>query len=131
MARKSRQDPVKGPLSDEALEIITRHFSWLADTPMVLDPDAFGHEIFDENRARYQWKVEGGRTSDYQGITLRVGGDPDVYVITHNRVEVIIKIRTPRGQTVDELIRANQDDVVPPTFKAVFSDAMRPYEGLV
>jgi len=121
---------LKGPLSDEALEIFTRHLCFLCDQEMVLDPESSGHEMY-QHGGRYQWKIEGGRSADRQGVALKISGDPEIYFIRHNRIDVIVRIRVERDRTYDELIRNNVDEVLPPTFKLVLTEMMEPYDGLI
>jgi len=126
MGRKSKPNEMKGPLSDEAIDLFTRHLSILTAGPMVLDPDACGHEMY-QHGGRYQWKVAGGRSSDHQGVALRASGDPEVYFIRDNRIDVIVRIKTERGQTVEEFILADVDSVLSPHFRFILHEMMEPY----
>ena len=123
---RTTTEPVTGPLSDEAVESFTRHLSALSGRTMVLDPDSFGHEMY-QHGGRYQWKVEGGRTADHQGVALKASGDPGVYFIRDNCIDVIVRIKTERGQGVDEVVLAGVEALLPPTFKAVLTEMMEPY----
>lgn len=115
---------MNGPMTDGDLAIFTKHLSSLCGREMVLDPEAYGHEIYDENRARYQWKVKGGKTSDYQGVALKATMNPEIYIIRHNRVDVVIRIDTEKAPPV------NAPDVLPPSFTTVLTEAMEPYEDM-
>lgn len=118
---------MNGPLSQEALDLFTKHLSSLCGQIMVLDPEAYGHEIYDEHRGSYQWKVEGGRTSDYQGVRLHIGMNNEIYFIRHNRIDVIVRIHTDRGQRVEEVLVADVNKVLPSSFLAVHHEMMKPY----
>ena len=119
---------MKGPLSQEAIDIFTKHLSQLAGRPMVLDPKSAGHEMY-QHGGRYQWKVEGGRTADYQGVALKVSGDPEIYFLRHNRIDVIVRIYTERdGPEYSQMIRDNVDEILPPTFLHVLHEMMAPYQ---
>lgn len=115
---------MKGPLSDGDLGIFTKHLSSLCGREMVLDPEACGYEIYDDNRARYQWKVKGGKSSDYQGIALKVTMVPEIYIIQDNVVTVSIHINTEKARPM------NAPDVLPPSFEAVLTEAMAPSEDI-
>lgn len=124
-----------GPLSDEALGVFASCLSELAGRRMVLDPDACGHEVYDEHRARYQFKVEGGRSSDDQGIVLRATGDPEVWVVRHNLVWASYHIRDNYWQasarprlTLEERVLGDIESVLPHSFAAVVAEFMAPYE---
>jgi hypothetical protein len=92
---------MNGPLSDVAIEIFTKHLSFLCGQMMVLDPESAGHEMY-QHGGRYQWKVEGGRTADHQGVAFKASGD-------------------------SERVLANVANVLSPTFKAVLHELMAPY----
>lgn len=145
MARESKES-LKGPLSKVALAAFTKHLSALAGRPMVLDPESHGHEIYDENRARYQWKVEGGRSSDDQGVVLRASGDPEVWFVRHNVVWAGFHVRlgrTSRGWglpgdedvteksslSLQQLVLERPARVLPYSFGTALAEFMESYEG--
>ena len=98
---------------------------------MVLDPESYGHEMY-QHGGRYQWKVEGGRTADHQGVALKLSGDPEIYFIRHNRIDVVVRIHLERGgPSYSEMIQANVDGLLSPIFKPVLRKMMAPYEGRI
>lgn len=116
-----------GPLNDAALEIFTKHISFLSGQTMVLDPESYGHEMY-QHGGRYQWKIEGGRTADYQGVALKLSGDPEVYFIRNNRIDVVVRIHIERnGPEYSEMILANVANVLANTFGPVLDQLMAPY----
>ena len=118
-----------GPLTQEALDSFTKHLTTLCSRTMVLDPDSFGHEMYDESRGRYQWKVKGClRSADHQGVALKLSGEPEVYVIRRNVIDVIVRIRTERElRHYSELFEGSLADVLPSVFRDVLTQMMNPY----
>jgi hypothetical protein len=118
---------MNGPLSDVAIEIFTKHLSFLCGQMMVLDPESAGHEMY-QHGGRYQWKVEGGRTADHQGVAFKASGDSEIYFIRRNHIDVIVRVPYERGGPTDsERVLANVANVLSPTFKAVLHELMAPY----
>ena len=117
-----------GPLSEEALDAFTRHLSSLCGRDMALDPGAYGHEMYGRGRGRYQWKAEGGRSSDYQGVALKVSMDPEIYFIYRNQIVVIVRVDM-RFPEMDAALINSVDEVLSPAFKSVLHEVMEPYEG--
>lgn len=127
MAREGRQD-LKGPLSDEALAVFEAHLSVLNGHAMVFDPEAAGTEMYHQGTmGRYQFKVAGGRTSDHQGVALKVTQDPEIYLIRENRIVVIVRVAELDWRDADAALLADVDLVLSPNFRFVLRELMEPY----
>ena len=130
MKRMARQktEPMRGPLSDEALEIFTRHLSVLNGATMVLDPESAGHEMYHQGQmGRYQWKVAGGRSADHQGVAFKISMDSEIYFVRDNRIDVIIRVPERDWREIDAAILADVDAVLDPNFRPVLHAMMQSY----
>lgn len=126
--KKACETTMEGPVHKDILDRFTKYLSKLTKRTMELDPYSAGWTIWNKEFARYQWKVKRGRSSDHQGIVLKVTQQPEIWIVRSNRVRVVISLHEFYYFDIADGILNRTKELLSPAWGPVLEEQMAPYK---